>query len=1013
MNKKILPLLLYFTTIYSVFSQDLCAPDGLNANVSSRAIAFSWDDIGGSNPGQIIFQECIPLCAVPATASIIHEVDNGTGGWYRNSSGETTCWIGPDCDLTPYGQGFSAPAVWGAQNSPVDSRMIFGPFDLPENSMISLGFLEAYVDADWAVNPNTVEASTDEGATWQTIHTSEPVNIGDEWTGTGVDLTNFSGQSIHISFRYTCTQGWSEAWLVDHITINAVSGVNILSIEDEQSRFIPHITLEDNLLSRANKVDREAISTKAFAIKGKDGQNYKPSYFIPTVPSLQQAPAQISMNNRDCADPDNEAEIILDLTEGNYPDEISFSIVDSISGQEVFSGSPPLNLTQCIDKGVYHLYAVDSWGDGWNSAFMTIQDVNEGLTYLNYTMPVGPGGNQTDIDTVTFYIGPNPGCMNEFAENYDPYANIDDGSCVLTECEQNELFVYCTPGNYPAEVSWFIEDESNNIVSSGFADESDLICIPDGNYKAVGIDTYGDGWNDAFLNVSSSDGVPYLVFTFEEGYSDSAYFYVGDIPGCTDPLADNYNPDANVDDGSCEYPNCFEDQGYLVYLDGQMVGTTSVPFHNFNNLENGRQYELGVSAVYNEGESEISTLNSTPWDRVIFEPYQIELDTITSDLFLEQSFTFSVSNGTMGFTTPFEINSPNMLDINNPSFFHSEFNSGALTNMYDPSGIFGGLWQVGDGEAATSAYFFFPESPDNSDFAWLNDDMIGAGGAQESAYLITSEIEINPGDRVFTTFDLFFPQLYGSCADPDEGSGVGGEGFSEDLFLMVSGDYGVTWTIVDSTMGTDVGYWVSKMYDLTDELGDLTKFIVAIYYTDCDGNWSFGAGVDNFQLYKAGEGEIIAVDPYAGSVDVGVNTPVSVTFPNDPTLYNETHYLELTASYETINVPVVFGLTPLDMDEEFTIAPKSYVLRQNYPNPFNPTTVIPFEIPEVALIQLTVYNILGERVNTLVDDNLSPGLYKINWDGMSDSGHRMPAGLYFYELRGAKFRDTGKMLLLK
>ena len=74
---------------------------------------------------------------------------------------------------------------------------------------------------------------------------------------------------------------------------------------------------------------------------------------------------------------------------------------------------------------------MDSWGDGWNSAFMTIQDVNEGLTYLNYTMPVGPGGNATDIDTVTFYIGPNPGCMNEFAENYDPYANIDDGSCIL------------------------------------------------------------------------------------------------------------------------------------------------------------------------------------------------------------------------------------------------------------------------------------------------------------------------------------------------------------------------------------------------------------------------------------------------------------------------------------------------------------------------------------------------------------------------------------------------------
>ena len=67
MNKKILPLLLYSTTIYSVFSQELCAPDGLNADVSNRTIAFSWDDIGGSNPGQIIFQ-IVSLCAPPTTA---------------------------------------------------------------------------------------------------------------------------------------------------------------------------------------------------------------------------------------------------------------------------------------------------------------------------------------------------------------------------------------------------------------------------------------------------------------------------------------------------------------------------------------------------------------------------------------------------------------------------------------------------------------------------------------------------------------------------------------------------------------------------------------------------------------------------------------------------------------------------------------------------------------------------------------------------------------------------------
>ena len=80
---------------------------------------------------------------------------------------------------------------------------------------------------------------------------------------------------------------------------------------------------------------------------------------------------------------------------------------------------------------------------------MIIQDVDEGLTYLNYTMPVGPGGNATDIDTVTFYIGPNPGCMNEFAENYDPYANIDDGSCIpfIFGCTDSTMFNYDAVAN--------------------------------------------------------------------------------------------------------------------------------------------------------------------------------------------------------------------------------------------------------------------------------------------------------------------------------------------------------------------------------------------------------------------------------------------------------------------------------------------------------------------------------------------------------------------------------------
>ena len=86
------------------------------------------------------------------------------------------------------------------------------------------------------------------------------------------------------------------------------------------------------------------------------------------------------------------------------------------------------------------------------------------------------------------------------------------------------------------------------------------------------------------------------------------------------------------------------------------------------------------------------------------------------------------------------------------------------------------------------------------------------------------------------TFDLYFPQLGGSCTDA--GAEINGDGFGEDLFFKISSDYGETWSYVDSTLG---GYpnWVSRMYEITEELNGFTSFIAAINYSDCNGNWSF------------------------------------------------------------------------------------------------------------------------------------------------------------------------------
>jgi VWFA-related protein len=95
------------------------------------------------------------------------------------------------------------------------------------------------------------------------------------------------------------------------------------------------------------------------------------------------------------------------------------------------------------------------------------------------------------------------------------------------------------------------------------------------------------------------------------------------------------------------------------------------------------------------------------------------------------------------------------------------------------------------------------------------------------------------------------------------------------------------------------------------------------------------------------------------------------------------------------------------VSEENTI-PKSYALYQNYPNPFNPSTTIEFDIPEKTNVKLIIYDILGREIETLIDKELEPGKYKLNFNATD-----LPSGVYFYTLRTPKFTKTNKMLLIK
>ncbi len=90
-----------------------------------------------------------------------------------------------------------------------------------------------------------------------------------------------------------------------------------------------------------------------------------------------------------------------------------------------------------------------------------------------------------------------------------------------------------------------------------------------------------------------------------------------------------------------------------------------------------------------------------------------------------------------------------------------------------------------------------------------------------------------------------------------------------------------------------------------------------------------------------------------------------------------------------------------------------FVLQQNYPNPFNPTTYIRFSIPVKETVNLSIFDITGRLVKTLINKNLATGEYGFQWDGRDVAGAIVPSGVYFYKLQAGSFSEIKKMTFLQ
>jgi len=176
-----------------------------------------------------------------------------------------------------------------------------------------------------------------------------------------------------------------------------------------------------------------------------------------------------------------------------------------------------------------------------------------------------------------------------------------------------------------------------------------------------------------------------------------------------------------------------------------------------------------------------------------------------------------------------------------------------------------------------------------------------------------------------------------------------------------------------------------------------------VYYDYGGGGYIVGGGVSKFDgfnwvTYNTKNSGLASVQVYAVAIDSKGNK-----------------------WFETYEDGVSFLGTTTDVEEEpDEHLPKEFTLSQNYPNPFNPSTTIPFRVYGSRFIvhspihtTLIVYNILGQKVRTLVDEEKLPGNYRVIWDGKDNSGKEIGSGIYFYRLKTKDYTTAKKMVLLR
>ncbi len=196
--------------------------------------------------------------------------------------------------------------------------------------------------------------------------------------------------------------------------------------------------------------------------------------------------------------------------------------------------------------------------------------------------------------------------------------------------------------------------------------------------------------------------------------------------------------------------------------------------------------------------------------------------------------------------------------------------------------------------------------------------------------------------------------------------------------------------------------------------------ILGVYSTDNGETWSEPVNISNpGGMYPGADDRYASISPVNHEAAIEPGMDAYILYQSDGTAGSFSQGEEDAnwdyCLFEGIDFVIPEGIG--DGGERIPSIPRALALHQNYPNPFNPSTTITFVLPGAAgtrrPVDLTVYDIRGRRVRTLVGSNLEPGSHSVTWNGKDSEGRGVSSGIYFYTLKTADGTFTRKMIVLK